>query len=318
MNTIPSIFNERIISYSIVKGNQELQEIKMPVTCILLCHGINQFKQIIYKNLLEKGFAQIISVEKKTLVNNVEELSNEFPQIKFIVLLEDDITEGDMLNVAMGEAEFKNVLVLQDGQCTQKFNFSAAMAKKMIDKNVFCVCPRLVSANYDSMNVCFKPSTKKSKFEIQEVLNYSDGDKTLYSADLSGFYNLDKYIQLGGIDFTIKSEYWQKIDLFLRSWLWGEKTVISTALVLRYGETEINYNKTPDETYMRFYLKNLLPIFKTDHAYIPLKSFIAFNFRSPYSFSDSISLFNDARKWTLKNQYRFKTDAATLIENWEK
>lgn len=318
MNSIPSIFNERKISYTIVKGNHELPEIKMPVTCILLCHGINQFKQIVYKNLLDKGFAQIISVERKTLVNNVEEISNQFPQIKFIVPLEDDISEGDMLNIAMSESEFKNVLVLQEEQCTQNFVFTSLMAKKLIDKNVFCVCPKLVSANYDSMSVCFKPSMKKSKFQIEEIQNYNDGDKTLYSADLSGFYNLDKYIQLGGIDYTIKSEYWQKLDLFLRAWLWGEETIISSSLVLRYGESVINYNKTPDETYMRFYLKNLLPVFKTDHAYIPLKSFIAFNFRSPYSFSDTVFLFNDARKWTSKNQYRFKTDAATLIQNWEK
>ena len=318
MNTIPLTFNERQISHTVIDGNKNLDGIKMPVTCIVIRHGISQFKDFVFKNLLQKGFAQIISIEKKTSIDFADDFYNQFPQIKFIVTLEENVTEGDMLNLAMSQSKYKNVLVLQEEQCTQNFNFTAANAKKFIEKNVFCICPRLINASYSSINVRFSPCVEKSKFVVREENLFTEWSKTLYSADLSGFYNLDKYVALGGIDCTILSEYWQKLDLFLRAWLWGEETLLSQSLSLCYGETLVNQNKTADETYMRFYLKNLLPVFKSDHAYIPVKSFFKFNSRSPYNFVDSVNLFNDARQWVLKNQYRFKTDCAGLVANWGK
>ena len=63
-------------------------------------------------------------------------------------------------------------------------------------------------------------------------------------------------------------------------------------------------------------IKNLAPVFKIDHGYIPPLSFLSFKRRSSCGLSEAFRQFSDARQWIKKNQYRFKTDAARLIQNW--
>ena len=77
-------------------------------------------------------------------------------------------------------------------------------------------------------------------------------------------------------------------------------------------------NLTVDISYLRFYLKNLLPAFLSDHAKIPWISYFAFKLKSSCGFVESMRQFKDAMRWTKENQYRFKTDAVALIENWGK
>ena len=159
---------------------------------------------------------------------------------------------------------------------------------------------------------------EKSVFTVASSPSLQEGDVTLYPADLAGFYDRNKFIQLGGADYTISSAYWQKVDLFCRAWLWGERVSVQTAFSFSYSGDVPEENQTVDSSYLRFYIKNLLPVFKNDHAEIPLSSFFAFRAHRSCSFRDALELFGLARKWTEKNKYRFKKDAATLIQNWGK
>ena len=104
----------------------------------------------------------------------------------------------------------------------------------------------------------------------------------------------------------------------MRAWLWGEKCSLSSAFVLIYDMLPSIVDTTADRSYLRFYLKNLAPVYDVDHAVIPKISFFSYKRHASLGLHEAIRSFSEARAWTEKNKYRFKTDAALLIENWGK
>ncbi len=317
MNTIPSIFNERQIDRTVLGGNELPEKVLVPVTCVILNRYGNKYRNYIFDNIVKLGFQSIICISSGTSEadNNIFDFSRQYPFIKFIMTLE-NVTPGDMLNIAMGEAKTDYVLVVQDDLCVENLQFPPLLVKKMISLNHFCVCPKLFTSKISTLQVKHSPSVKKSVFKVESSASLTENVNTLYASDLAGFYNREKYIQLGGADYTIETPYWQKLDLFFRSWLWGEFTCVEPGFVFTYAGELPQENQTVDYSYLRFYLKNLLPVYRKDHAEIPLTSFFAFNSRSSVGMSEKISIFRDAQKWTYKNRYRFKKDAVSLIENW--
>ncbi len=317
MNTIPTIFNQRQINYSAIGGTENVKRVLTPVTCLVLNRSGGTYRSLIFDNLLRHGFESIIMVCPSSARNSIDEVSRLYPTVKFLIALE-EVTIGDMLNMGMAAATGKHVLVLQDDMCTESILFTSTLAKKLIDLNQFCICPKLISSSYQSVPVHFMPEVTKSIFKVEPSVLPSDNTDTFYAADWAGLYDRERFIQLGGVDYTIESPYWQKADLFFRAWLWGEKTTIDTSICLTYSGDLIEENQTVDYSYLRFYLKNLLPVYKNDHAEIPLFSFFVFNSRSSCPLGETIALFKDARRWTSENKYRFKCDAVGLVQNWGK
>lgn len=319
MNTIPLLFNERQINHTILGGTEKPEKVLMPVTCLVLNRSASPYRTIIFDSLLRHGFESIICVEpyRKNFSIDINETVQLYPAVKFVVP-HDEVTPGDMLNLGFAAAQTDYVLVLQDDLCTEDFQFTTVQALRFMEKGQFCVCPRLISSNLQTVPSFLSPSVQKAVFTVDSSSLISDGSKTLYAFDLAGFYNREKFMQLGGADYTIVSPYWQKLDLFFRAWLWGETVSLSVGFTLSYSGALPEENQTVDFSYLRFYLKNLMPVYTTDHAEIPLKSFFAFNTQTTCGLGESVRLFKDAREWTKKNKYRFKKDATSLIENWEK
>ena len=102
----------------------------------------------------------------------------------------------------------------------------------------------------------------------------------------------------------------------MRAWLWGEEIKIFPSFKISYsGEAPI-LDSTRSLSYIKFYIKNLLPKFKEDHGYVSNLSFFRYALHSTSGFLETISQFKQARRWVGLNKYRFKTDAKSLIENW--
>ncbi len=123
-------------------------------------------------------------------------------------------------------------------------------------------------------------------------------------------------MQLGGFDYTITSPYWQNLDMSFRAWLWGEKISVSTAFQIAYAQEIPVEDRTSDVSQIRFYLKNLIPRFKSDHGSVPFSAFFIYLMHSSCGFFEARRQFTEARRWILKNQYRFHTDALELIKKW--
>lgn len=317
MNTIPTIFNERLISRTILGGKKVSSKIKMNVSVILLNSGGTHLRAQNLENLQNCGFKHIISMEPSSQNYNLEELVNQFPNVKFIIPQE-AVTDGDLINIGMSETDAEYVLVLRDTVQISNFAISSNAAQKLIEKNYFCYVPRMTIDKTQTVNVDYIPTIEKGIFRIASTETVEDGRETLYPCGFIGIFNRQKFIQLGGYDYTIESPYWQNIDLALRSWLWGEKTAVTTGITFSFIDSSPVEDTTSNLSQFRFYLKNLAPVFNLDHGELLKSAFFRTMRRSCCGFVETLKQFKDAREWVEKNKYRFKTDAVQLITNWGK
>ncbi|MCL2602751.1 MAG: hypothetical protein FWD91_08065, partial [Treponema sp.] len=115
----------------------------------------------------------------------------------------------------------------------------------------------------------------------------------------------------------IKSFYWQLMDFGFRSSLWGEKIEATKLIKLSYEGEVPPKDSTAENSYKRFFLKNLAPEFRCDYAHIPLRRFPGYYRRMGSDLSSAWLEFSATREWVRINRYRFTSDARTIVERWE-
>ncbi|MCR5290739.1 MAG: hypothetical protein K6E51_12170 [Treponema sp.] len=316
MNTIPSIFNERQINRTVLGGTESMPLVKMNISVVLINTNGSHFRIQMIENLSKCGFVSIVSLELNPENYNIEDFATKFPYVKFIVPLE-SVTDGDLINIGISESTGDYVLVLRDTLRIPPAILTPNLAEHLIANNTFCIVPRMVTKEKQGLPIQFIPSAEKSKLHISVSTSVADGVKTLYPFDYIGLYNRQKFIQLGGFDYTIVSPYWQNLDFAFRAWIWGEEIRISTAFQMEYAGDVPVEDSTVDQSYTRFYMKNLLPRFHLDHGIVPIMSFFIFLQKASYGIFECRKLFSDLRRWVHMNQYRFKKDAVMLIEEWD-
>lgn len=315
MNTIPSTFNENQIDITVIGGNQILIS-KLPISVILLNRSGTTFRVNNLEALSSYGFADIVCVEAPQQNYNLDELSKRFPYVKFLIPGK-NLTTGEMINLGMSEIRNKKVLVLWDTMHLSTKIISERILSILLKEDVLCHVPFLFTEQMQTLPAKNVPSIEKGTFSVKTFTVTQDFAKTLYPFDFIGVYDKERFINLGGFDYTLSSNYWQLLDFALRSYLWGEKIEICSGLRLNY-ECEVPLeNTTPDASYLRFFLKNLCPKFLEDYAYIPKKEFFYYLNRSSLGFFKAYKTFKMARNWVSKNKFRFKTDAQTLITAWD-
>lgn len=315
MNIIPSTFSEFEINRTVLWGRQNNTNVTMDISVIMLNKNGSHLRTQTLETLISCGFKTIVSVEPDSQNFNIDEVSRRYPTVKFVIPLE-KACDGTLINSCISEIDSKYFLVLRDSMYIPNGFLSKNLAENILKNDVYCVVPRLVDMQGSGISNNFIPSASKGKFKMTLNPYIQDSLPTLYPFDYVGIYNREKFIELGGFDYTMTSEYWQNADLALRSWLWGEKTSITTKFQLAYAEECPVENTKPDLSYLKFYLKNVLPKFKSDHGVISVFSFFGYYLCSSCGLLESISQFKMARRWVNKNQYRFKKDIQYLIEHW--
>ena len=315
MNTIPLTFDEHQINRTILGGQKNNSSNALNISVVLLNTSGSHFKDQLFENLLSCGFEQIVSVEHDPNNFSLDDLVKRFPSIKFIVPLE-KVTQGEMINLAMSEITSDYVLVLRDNLVIPSGIILTNLAEKLTQTGTYCIVPRVKDSKKISIDANLSPFIMKKHFVVEASGEVTDGMNTLYPYDFIALYNRKKFIQLGGFDYTIQSEYWQNLDLALRSWLWGEETKITTLLQFTYAEDSFVEDKTLNLDYLRFYLKNILPRFKIDRSIIKKRQFFTFAFNSSCGFLEARRQFSAARKWVNENRFKFKRDIIELVEEW--
>ena len=316
MNSIPLIFNERQIKRTSLGGVVDKDGAKMPVSAVLLSRGGNHYRIKMLNVLLQCGFESIISIETDPESYNIENMSARYPTVKFVVTLE-KLTVGEMVNIGIAESSADTVFVIWDDVKFSAGMLSPHLAIRLSAQNQYCIVPRLIT-KIQGMPVLTSPAAESSKFQVLRKSSVSDGEPTLYPFDFVGLFNRQRFMTLGGYDYTIEAPYWQNLDLAVRSWLWGEKTTVSTAFQLCYEDSLPVEDHTANLSELRFYLKNLVPVYKYDHGVIPSSAFVRYMVHSASGFVEALKNFKDAQMWTEKNKYRFKMDIVTLMQNWGK
>jgi len=317
MNTIPLIFNERQFKRTILGGSSCIPHVKVPVTILLLNRGGTHFRNQQLETLITSGYFNIICVESSSDSYTLEEYSQRFPAVKFIIPQE-KVTPGEMINAGIAEATTDYVLVIWDDLIISKDMLTLAAFQKITKENRLCTAPYLLSNSHVYLPIRMVPSVNELSLDISPEILISGSSDTAYPFDGIGLYNRQKFIQLGGFDYTITNAYWQNLDFSLRGWLWNEEIVISSAMKFTYSEDVPTEDTTADYMQLRFYLKNIAPVFSTDHAYIPISRVFSYIQKSSLDIFSAIDDFKDARKWVEKNKYRFKMDIPYLVNNWER
>lgn len=315
MNSIPSVFNAREISRTVVGGSEICPNIQMDCAVVMINDGWSPSRVKTLDTLLGCGFSSVVSIEVSRENYNIEDFSRRFPSVKFIVPLE-SVTVGDLVNIAMSEVQSEYVLILRDTLEVKSDLMTPILFSNLTAGKPFCVCPRLTLQGNVSFPVVSRPSSRKSVFDVESSPKVSDGAENLFPYDSIGLFNRKKFMMLGGYDYTIESEYWQNLDLSLRAWLWGEKIVMSTSFAIAYAVESKQLDSTASQYSNRFYLKNLVPRFVHGEGVVPLSSFLLYLPRSGCGFFEAWRQFKDARRWVRENKFRFRLDAVTLVQKW--
>lgn len=321
MNTIPSIFDEHQINRTVLGGRVENKKATLNMSVILLNTNGSYFKSTIFENLLDCNFRSIVAVEMNSKNSSIEDFSKQYPSIKFIIPLE-ETTDGEMINLAMAEIEsdyvmvIRNTLMIHQG-FIQPFLEERILEERIIKEDLFCMVPRLTDNHQKSLMCHFVPGASKNNFVVQNSISVSDGMCTLYPYDNIAIYNRNKFIKLGGFDYSIKSKYWQNLDFGIRSWLWGEKTKLTTLLQFSYIDELPVDDKTVNLDYLRYFLKNELPKIKNDRALISNFAFFKFYISSSCGILEARRQFREAKDWVYKNKLKFKMDLPELVKEWK-
>jgi len=331
MNTTPSIFNKNITGYTTIGGRERRSSAGITDGAAEMCAVIlNRHGQYPYRSFFEElektGFDNIISIEPSSPNYNIEELSQRFPFVRFIIP-EKEINQGEQINLAASEIESPLFFVLQGDMKIIAGGTAKRMAERLIviqkksggsssSLKRLCTVPVLVNSNYESMPTIVKPLTRNKKMWTGMMEPHNDGELSLYPFNGVGIYDRLKFISIGGFDPEIKNPHWQFMDFGFRSFLWGEEISLSLHLKILCEKELPAADYSVDKSYRQFYLKNLAPVFRDNCARLPLYRFVPFLFKSNEYLFSAWEEFSNKRKWVAENKDRFKFDDAAVINRW--
>ena len=283
-----------------------------------------------FQELEKSGFDNVISIETSSPHYDIEELSSRFPFVRFI-LPENDINLGEQINLAASEIESPLFFVLRSdmkiiaGGTARRMAERLSVSQEENDENDekklgfkrLCTVPVIVNSNYELLPSIVSPVTYRRRMKTVFLEPHVEGDLSLYPFGGIGIYDRRRFIHTGGYDTTLKNIHWQLMDFGFRAYLWGEEIALNLHLKLSCDAEIPVENYTVEESYRRFYLKNLAPIFRNDYAHLPLYRFPSFLCKSGENISSTWEEFNESRKWVTKNKFRWRCDARTVTKRWD-
>jgi hypothetical protein len=328
MNIIPTTFNYTITPYTAVGGRERIASTGLSAV-ILNRQGYYTHRSF-FQELEKSGFDNVISIESSAPHYDIEELASRFPFVRF-VLPERDINTGEQINLAASEIESPLFFVLRNDLKIIAGGTARRMAERLTVGNEendndntqkktgfkrLCTVPVIVNTSYEILPTLTAPMTQRRKMRTVFFEPNIDGHLSLYPFDGIGIYDRQRFIQMGGFDITLKNTHWQLMDFGFRSHLWGEEIALGQQLKL-YCDSEFTaVDYTVDDSYRRFYLKNLAPVFRGDYAHLPLYRFPSFLFKSGEDIFAAWEEFLKGRKWVRTNKFRWKCDARTVTKRW--
>lgn len=317
MNTIPTTLDARRVGYTIVGGGKgRVRRSGAPVSVVLLGRGSRLHRAEQLRDLEKAGFVSIISVEKAGESVEVESLASLAPSVRYL-LVEEEVTDGEKVNIAVRESPEPYVFVVRDGMRLSTSTLSSRFFERLSERALLCATPVFSTPKGDAIPSLAFPAFDGSSIRFIVANSAKDDDKNAYPFDYCGIYHREKFSMLGGYDWTLRNPHWQKLDFGLRAWLWGEEIRSLHALKLLVDRDMPADDSTTDADYVRFYLKNLAPAYRSDQGVLPWSRALPFCFGSGLGPIRAFSEFLAARAWVGVNRYRFKLDARALVDLWE-
>jgi hypothetical protein len=285
-------------------------------TVVLLNRGSRLYRHETIDELERAGFRSILSVESKGDGVDAESLAARHPKARFLILSE-PASPGVQVNLAIRESPGPYVFALWNDMRLSAQSLSSRFFDRLAERDLLCSAPALFGLGGEQLPSAVSPAEGRKSLKLLGLVPEKDGAKTLYPFDYAGIYSREKFVLTGGFDAGLANPYWQKIDFGFRAWLWGEEIRVLQALKLSYVDAPRPEDETPDASYKRFWLKNLAPSFRGDMGAIGFSRFWAYLRSRGGGATSALAEFKAAREWVRLNQYRFRTDAASLVDLWD-
>lgn len=269
------------------------------------------------------GASEVISVERGRRPLDVESLAAAHQHLRFLLLGEDsdgETSPGAAINIALNEARSRRVLVLWSDVEVAKLPPGATAGAATVAKNsVFhaVTVPYARSQRREVMPTLSAPAQVKRRLRIILTPPESDGNPSLYPFDYVGIYDRPCFLQLGGFDTAIRSEYWQRLDFGLRCFLWGHRISLDRSFVVDYRLEPEPEDTTPRDGYRRFFLKNLAVRRSQDRARLSWRRLPMFLLNTDGGLWSGIKAFCNVQQWVETHRYDFQMDASGIAELWE-
>ena len=287
-------------------------------------------RRTFFQDIEKTGFDNVISIESPSPHYDIEELAGRFPFVRF-VLPEREINPGEQINLAASEIESPLFFVLRNDLKIISGGTARRMAERLSvsqeedgeseeKKTGFrrlCTVPVIMNSRYEVLPTLSAPMTHYRKMRTVFMEPHIEGHLSLYPFDGIGIYDRQRFIQTGGFDITLKNTHWQFMDFGFRAHLWGEEIALSLQLKLLCEGDLPAEDYTIEESYRRFYLKNLAPVFRGDYAHLPLYRFPPFLFNSGEDIFAAWEEFSESRKWIKKNKFRWRCNAHSVTGRWD-
>ncbi|MCL2093438.1 MAG: hypothetical protein FWH12_04500 [Treponema sp.] len=325
MNTIPSIFNEKLPSYTALGGSE--RRASTGLSAVVLNRGGRYSRYQFFEDLEKAGFDYVLSMESSASRYDLESLSQNFPFVRFI-LLHEGLSPGEEINLAAAELPSPLFFVLWNDVKILRSGRADRMAERLLagsqdDKALYkrlCTCPQIQDSRSETLPSIIEAALLPEKDPWRAIKTIPaipdrEGLPSLYPFDGMGIYDRERFIRLGGFDSSIKNFHWQLMDFGFRSSLWGEEIAATLLIKLSYEGAVPEEDLTGAESQRRFFLKNLAPIFRGDYAHIPLRRFPGYLFKHR-DLSSAWEEFKAARLWVMANRFRFVSDARTMAERF--
>ena len=317
MNTIPTTLDAGAVPYTVVGAPKSGPGgDSSALSVVLLNRGSRLYRGDALGELARAGLGPILSVEPKPDSRDIEALSARHSATRFL-LLSEPASPGVQINLAIRESPGPYVFVIWTDMSLSAQGLSSRFFERLSERNVLCQAPALFARGGDQVPAAASPAFDGSGLKLLRLNPPKDGARTLFPFDYAGIYSREKFVLTGGFDAGIPNPYWQKLDFGFRAWLWGEEIRIAQALKVSYADAPTPEDETPDECYKWFWLKNLAPSFNGDSGAIPPYRFWSYLRSRRGGAVSALGEFRAGREWVKINRYRFRTDAASLVDLWD-
>jgi hypothetical protein len=310
------------------------------LSAVILNRGERYPRYSLFEELGKAGFDYVLSMESAFSRYDLEALSESFPFVRFI-LIKEKANPGEEINLAAVELSSPLFFVLWNDLKILRGGGAERMAERLAVVNQeptaeagqdrsapiesgrykrLCTVPVIQDGRSETLPTLVAPALipegyLKSVIRTFPFIPEKEGLPSLYPFDGVGIYDRERFMRLGGFDPSIKNFYWQLMDFGFRSSLWGEEIATTQLIKLSYEGAIPLEDSTAGESYRRFFLKNLAPVFRSDHAHIPLSGFPAY-FKRRGDLFTAYREFAEARNWVKTNRYRFISDAKIIAERF--
>ena len=234
------------------------------------------------------------------------DIQKDYPEVTFIVF-KNDTTTGEFVNAMADECYTDYFLIVRSDTEIIAFD-SAKLLSIMVSKDhPVAISPVMLSKSAEVMPTIRAPYIRGREIDPQSFQPNIDSDTsepTLYPVLCLGLYDRALFQRLRGYDTEILGEYFQSIDLGVRSWLFGYKMFVTRDLALRFpNRVSVIEDRSECLGMNRFYTKAL-----------SIKRIAGKNMVSKWKPYCDKKILSEEVKMKQKNLQ--KTDFFTLVEKW--